>query len=75
LPLNFFMDRYVDSFTDELRAFVESVVQDKPTPVTGMDGRVPLVMAVAARKSYEEGRPVRLEEVGATEVRRGVLVH
>jgi myo-inositol 2-dehydrogenase/D-chiro-inositol 1-dehydrogenase len=75
LPLNFFMDRYVDSFTDELRAFVESVVQDKPTPVTGMDGRVPLVMAVAARKSYEERRPVRLEEVGATEVRRGVLVH
>jgi myo-inositol 2-dehydrogenase/D-chiro-inositol 1-dehydrogenase len=75
LPLNFFMDRYVDSFTDELRAFVESVVQDKPTPVTGIDGRVPVVMAVAARKSYEEGRPVRLEEVGSIELRPEVLLH
>jgi hypothetical protein len=28
-----------------------------------MDGRVPVVMALAARKSFDEGRPVRLEEV------------
>ncbi len=63
LPLNFFMDRYVDSFANELRAFVEAVVNDQPTPVTGADGRAPVAMALAARKSYEEGRPVRLAEV------------
>ncbi len=67
LPLNFFMERYVESFANELRAFVEAVVQNKPTPVTGIDGRVPVVMALAARKSYEEGRPVRLAEIVATE--------
>ncbi len=63
LPLNFFMDRYTESFANELRAFVEAVAEGKPTPVTGIDGRVPVVMALAARKSYEEHRPVRLEEV------------
>src|SRR5579859_7466367 len=65
LPLHFFMDRYTESFTNELRAFFETVIEHKPTPVTGRDGRVPVVMALAARKSYDEHRPVRLEEVGA----------
>jgi myo-inositol 2-dehydrogenase/D-chiro-inositol 1-dehydrogenase len=63
LPLNFFMDRYLDSFANELRAFVDAVIQDTPTPVTGLDGRVPVIMALAARKSYDEGRPVRLDEI------------
>ena len=63
LPLNFFMDRYTESFATELRAFVDAVLDDKPTPVTGIDGRIPVVMALAARKSYDEHRPVRLEEV------------
>jgi myo-inositol 2-dehydrogenase/D-chiro-inositol 1-dehydrogenase len=67
LPLNFFMDRYVESFANELQAFVGAVVRGEPTPVTGADGRAPVVMALAARKSYEEGRPVRLEEVRARE--------
>jgi myo-inositol 2-dehydrogenase/D-chiro-inositol 1-dehydrogenase len=63
LPLNFFMDRYADSFESELRAFIEIIAQDQPSPVTGADGRVPVVMALAARKSYDERRPVRLEEI------------
>jgi myo-inositol 2-dehydrogenase / D-chiro-inositol 1-dehydrogenase len=65
LPLNFFMDRYTESFANELQAFVDAVLKDEPTPVTGMDGRIPVVMALAARKSYDEKRPVRLEEVAA----------
>ena len=64
LPLNFFMDRYTESFASELRAFVAAVLEDKQTPVTGIDGRIPVVMALAARKSYDERRPVRLAEIG-----------
>lgn len=60
LPLNFFMDRYTESFVNELRAFVDAVIEDKPTPVSGIDGRIPVVMALAARKSFDEQRPVRL---------------
>ncbi len=65
LPLNFFLDRYTQSFESELRAFVEAVIKDTPTPVTGADGRAPVVMGLAARKSYDEHRPVRLEEISA----------
>jgi myo-inositol 2-dehydrogenase / D-chiro-inositol 1-dehydrogenase len=64
LPLNFFMDRYTESFANELRAFVESVVRDTETPVTGMDGRIPVVMGMAARRSHDEKRAVKLSEIG-----------
>jgi myo-inositol 2-dehydrogenase/D-chiro-inositol 1-dehydrogenase len=65
LPLNFFMERYTESFTRELAAFIAAVAEDKPTPVTGIDGRIPVVMALAARKSYDERRPVKLDEVAS----------
>lgn len=63
LPLNFFVERYTESYVVEMRDFVDAIVHDKPVPVTGQDGRAPVVMARAARKSYEENRPVRLSEV------------
>jgi len=63
LPLHFFMTRYIESFGNEMRAFVDAIVEDKPTLVTGHDGRVPVVMAIAARRSYDLGRPVKLSEV------------
>lgn len=63
LPLNFFMDRYTESFVSELQAFVRAVAMDKPVPVNGTDGRIAVVMGLAARKSYEERRPVQIEEV------------
>ncbi len=65
LPLNFFMDRYRASFAAELRCFVASVLEDKPVSVSGEDGRIPVIMGLAARKSYDERRAVRLEEIGA----------
>ena len=63
LPLNFFIERYTDSYVAELAAFVDAVLHDKPTPVSGQDGRTPVVMGLAAGKSYRENRPVRLSEV------------
>lgn len=63
LPLNFFMERYTESFKTEMKAFVDAVLDDAPAPVTGRDARHPVVMALAARKSYDENRPVKLSEV------------
>jgi myo-inositol 2-dehydrogenase/D-chiro-inositol 1-dehydrogenase len=60
LPLNFFMERYTESFANEMRAFVDAVLKDKPVPVSGIDGRIPVVMALAARRSYDEHRPIQL---------------
>ncbi len=67
LPLNFFMERYIESYVAEMRAFIECVQQDETPPVTGVDGRVPVVMGYAAAKSYEENRPVRLSEIAPAE--------
>lgn len=65
LPLNFFMERYTESYVNELRAFVDCIVHDTPPPVTGLDGRIPVVMGYAAKKSVAEGRPVALSKVDA----------
>jgi myo-inositol 2-dehydrogenase/D-chiro-inositol 1-dehydrogenase len=64
LPLNFFLERYADSYLVEMRAFVDAVLNDQPVPVTGEDARVPVVMALAARRSFDEHRPVKLSEIG-----------
>ena len=63
LPLFFFVERYTPSYVAEMKAFVDCVVNDTPPPVTGLDGRIPVVIGFAAKKSYEEKRLVRLSEV------------
>ena len=63
-PLYFFLERYMDSFINELREFVEAVKNDTPVPVGGADGRAPVLIGMAAWKSYREGRPVKISEIG-----------
>ena len=57
------MERYSESFIAEMTQFVHSVREDVPVAVSGADGRIPVVMGLAAWKSYEENRPVRLVEI------------
>ncbi len=61
-PKYFFLERYKDSFVEELKQFFDAIKNDTPTPVEGIDGLKPVIIAIAAKKSYEEGRPVRIEE-------------
>lgn len=65
LPLNFFLERYLGSYQAELDAFVRCVQTDSPPPVSGADGRAPVVMALAAMRSLRENRPVKLSEIEA----------
>jgi myo-inositol 2-dehydrogenase/D-chiro-inositol 1-dehydrogenase len=53
LPEHFFMTRYTESFVAEMNAFVDCILNDTPSPVTGHDGRVPVVMGLAAKRSME----------------------
>ncbi len=62
-PLYFFLERYTESFIQEMREFVQAVQQDQATPVTGIDGRIPVVIGMAAKKSLKENRPVKLSEI------------
>ena len=63
LPLNFFMERYVESYVEEIRAFFTSVLDDTDPPVTGADGRMPVIMGMAAGKSLKENRPIKLSDI------------
>jgi len=62
-PLYFFLERYMDAYVAEMQAFVRAIQEDTPPPVSGMDGRIPVVMGLAALKSLREDRPVKLSEV------------
>ena len=62
-PLYFFLERYMQSFRDEMIAFVDAVLYDLPTPTTGEDGLQSILVGLAAKKSVAEGRPVELCEV------------
>lgn len=58
--LNFFLERYADSYARELDAFVDALTRNAPMPVNGEDGRRALMLADAAVESVASGRPVRL---------------
>lgn len=62
-PLYFFLERYMDSFAVEMKQFVNALIDNTDTPVTGFDGLQPIKLGLAARKSVAEGRPVKLSEI------------
>jgi myo-inositol 2-dehydrogenase/D-chiro-inositol 1-dehydrogenase len=58
------MNRYAPCYVEEVRQFIEAVRDDKPTPITGADGRAAVVLGHAAWKSFHENRPVKVSEIG-----------
>jgi myo-inositol 2-dehydrogenase/D-chiro-inositol 1-dehydrogenase len=63
LPLNFFMERYIDSYVREMKEFIRCVAEDKEPSVTGIDGRMPVLIGKAARLSHDLHRPVKVSEI------------
>ena len=65
-PLYWFVERFEQAYVNELREFVSSIHEDRAPVGTGHDGRVPVVMAAAARRALAERREVRLDEVATS---------
>jgi len=63
LPLNFFMDRYLEAYANEMKIFCDAVVNDKPLPVSGHDGLMSVAVALAAKKSQLENRIIKMSEI------------
>jgi len=59
-PLYFFLERYMDSFVTEMKEFMDAIVNDKETSVSGIDGLKPVLIGLAAKQSVAEGRPIKL---------------
>lgn len=64
-PLYFFLERYMQSFTDEMTEFINAVQDDEPTKTTVNDGLEALRLGLAAKLSVKEHRPVKLSEIEA----------
>ncbi len=63
LPLNFFMDRYLEAYANEMKIFCDAVINDLQLPVSGNDGLMSVAIALAAKKSHLEHRTVKLSEI------------
>ena len=61
--LDFFMTRYTAAYANEIAAFVAAIADGAPTPTTGQDGLMALVLAEAALLSVAEGRAVQVADV------------
>jgi len=62
-PTWFFLERYNNAFISEVKDFVNVVLNDAPVPVGGKDGLMSVYIALAAKKSLKEKRPVKLSEL------------
>jgi myo-inositol 2-dehydrogenase/D-chiro-inositol 1-dehydrogenase len=63
LPLNFFMDRYTESYLREMEAFIDCIRNNKPPGVSGRDGLLSVIIGMAAKQSCQENRPVKISEI------------
>ena len=62
-PKYFFLERYMSAYKAEWDAFVKSINDNQPVPVTLEDGVAALAMAEAATQSQISGKSIKLEEV------------
>jgi predicted dehydrogenase len=58
----YFMERFGQSYVDQLQNFVDHLLQGKPPSITCDDGIAALRISLAATRSLHEKRPVSLTE-------------
>jgi myo-inositol 2-dehydrogenase/D-chiro-inositol 1-dehydrogenase len=62
-PQFFFLERYMQSFTEEMRQFIKAIRENTEVPVGIHAGLMSVVLAKAAKKSLDEHRPVKVSEI------------
>ncbi|MHA1525880.1 MAG: inositol 2-dehydrogenase [Promethearchaeota archaeon] len=60
---HFFLERYMESYAAELQSFFKCLQNDKEPSPSGDDGLQNVLVAMAAKKSFEEHRPVKISEI------------
>jgi len=59
-PMHFFLERYMQAYILEWRAFVTACLEQSPVPATVQDGVNALALAEAAAMSLHAGHPITL---------------
>jgi myo-inositol 2-dehydrogenase/D-chiro-inositol 1-dehydrogenase len=60
-PLYFFLERYMQSFVEEMKQFVDACVDDKEVPVGIYAGLQAVKVALAAKESVAKHTPVKIQ--------------
>jgi myo-inositol 2-dehydrogenase/D-chiro-inositol 1-dehydrogenase len=63
LPVISSMGRYLDSYYNEMRVFIDCLIANRKPEVNAQDGLLSLMIGIAANLSVKENRPVNLEEI------------
>ncbi len=59
----YFMERFGTAFAEEMKGFIDCIVEDREPLVSGADARAAVRIAIAATRSLDENRPVLVSEV------------
>jgi len=46
-----------------MQAFIRCLQENKPVPVGGDEGLIPVIYSEVAKKSFHENRPVKVKEI------------
>jgi myo-inositol 2-dehydrogenase / D-chiro-inositol 1-dehydrogenase len=60
-PLYFFLERYNESYINEMKHFVACIQNDRNPSVSGYDGRMAAVLGYAAKESFSKKKFIRIE--------------
>lgn len=63
LPLHFFLERYQQSYINEMKAFTEAIRNNDEMPVSSRDGLMSMAVGLAATLSAQEKRVVKISEI------------
>ena len=61
-PLFFFLERYQESFIEEMKAFFAAIRENEQPPVTGKDGLMPVIIGIAANQSLVQNQPIKIPQ-------------
>ncbi len=62
-PLDFFLERYQDSFRLEVNEFFEAILGNGKITADGEAGLVSILIGLAAKKSLDENRPIKIADI------------
>ncbi|MFC1786062.1 inositol 2-dehydrogenase [Candidatus Neomarinimicrobiota bacterium] len=62
-PLDFFLERYQDSFRLEVNEFFEAISGNGKITADGEAGLMSILIGLAAKKSLDENRPIKIAEI------------
>lgn len=57
---NFFLERYNPAYQNEINTLIDAIEQKKQPNPSGLDGLMALILADAATKSHQTGKPVKI---------------